>query len=305
MRTISFKLISSFLLVWLPLFQISVIAQDFSTESSSFEGSGVDPFGGDPFGGMLDQENQGSSWELPQEELQAQPQNQSQTSPYSSSNTESSSPGSSYSQSGEITGGYEPESFQESVVQNAIIEGVQITTEQGVTPDEKVISGYFIFRDKPSSYFWEMKSREKKMVFEFHDTKTGSSPVPSVTESPIKGFTIEEGKVDINKDIRGLKPEWRNIIKVIFDLEAIPDVHVNDEFSIVSFSFKWTTDPTKIENYIVKDNTMKVVLLSSAGVGAVGLGALIYYLATKPGDPPPLEPLSIEDLPNREISKVK
>ena len=113
---------------------------------------------------------------------------------------------------------------------------MQITTELSEVPDEKLISVYFIFRDKPSSYFWEIKPRENNVVFEFHDTNTGTSPVPSVSESPIKGFTIEEGKIDINKDVRGLKPEWRDRIKVIFNMEAIPEIHVNDEFSIVSFS---------------------------------------------------------------------
>ena len=287
MKTLSLKLISCFLLIWLPAFQVSVLAQDWDIGTQSDDGT--DPFGGDPFGEMINQDSE-IQWDLPEEQQEMPSVSPAETS------TPSNSPSYSEPRSDYSADSYGSESSVESIVQNAIIEGVQITTELSEVPDEKLISVYFIFRDKPSSYFWEIKPRENNVVFEFHDTKTGTSPVPSVSESPIKGFTIEEGKIDINKDVRGLKPEWRERIKVIF-MEAIPEIHVNDEFSIVSFSFKWTTDPSKVEKYIVKDNTKKIILLSSAGVGAVGLGALIFYLATKPEPPPPLGLLSIDDLP--------
>jgi hypothetical protein len=288
MRALPFKLISFFLLIWLPVFQVSVVAQDWDVGTESEDGT--DPFGGDPFGEMINQDNE-IQWDLPEEQQGPPPELPSQTS------TPSPSPSYNEAQSNYSTDSYGSESSVENIVQNAIIEGIQVTTDQGGTPDEKLVSVYFIFRDKPSSYFWEISSRENKVIFEFHDTKTGTSPVPSVAESPIKGFTIEEGKIDINKDVRGLKPEWRDRIKVIFDMEAIPEIHVNDEFSIVSFSFKWTTDPSKVDKYIVKDNTKKIILLSSAGVGTVGLGALIVYLVTKPGPPPPLGMLPHDDLP--------
>jgi len=288
MKTLSFKLISYFLLIWLPAFQVSVLAQDWDVDAQSE--NGTDPFGGDPFGEMINQDNE-IQWDMPEDPQEPASEPPAQT------RTPSSLPSQSEPQRDYSTDSYGSESSVESVVQNAIIEGVQITTEQGETSDEKLVSVYFIFRDKPSSYFWEIKPRENKVVFEFHDTKTGTSPVPSITELPIKSFNIEEGKIDINKDVRGLKPEWRDRIKVIFSMEAIPEIHVNDEFSIVSFSFKWTTDPSKVDKYIVKDNTKKIILLSSAGVGAVGIGALIFYLATKPAPPPPLGLLSVDDLP--------
>ncbi len=185
----------------------------------------------------------------------------------------------------------------EHMSQNAIIEGVQLTAEPGTNPDEKIIAGYFIFRDKPSSYFYEIKPRDKKLIFEFNDTKVGSSPVPTASEPPIKGFIIEQGKIDVNKAVKGLKPEWHDLIRVVFDLEAVPDVHVNDEYSIISFSFKWTSDPEKQAKYIVKDKTPKVILWSTAGVGGIALGAVAYFLLRNPETGPELEPLDISDLP--------
>jgi hypothetical protein len=192
--------------------------------------------------------------------------------------------------------GDNPSSFQ-----NAIIEGVQLTAEPGERPDEKIISGYFIFRDKPSSYFYEVKLREKKLVFEFNDTRVGSSPVPTASEPPIKGFIIEQGKIDVNKAVKGLMPEWHDLIRVVFDLEAVPEIHVNDEYSIITFSFKWTSDPEKQKNYIVKDQTPKVILWSSAGVGGVALGAVAYYFFRTDNKVKPLKNLSTDDLPIREL----
>lgn len=185
---------------------------------------------------------------------------------------------------------------EESGFQNAIIEGVQLTAEPGAVPDEKIIAGYFIFRDKPSSYFYEVKLKEKKLIFEFNDTKVGSSPVPSASESPIKGFVIEQGKIDVNKEVKGLKPEWHDLIRVVFDLEAVPMVHVNDEYSIISFSFKWSTDPEKVDKYILKDQTPKVILWSSAGLGGIVLGVATYFFLSKEKEEP-LLPLSTDDLP--------
>ena len=197
--------------------------------------------------------------------------------------------------------GQPPESSGEAGFQNAIIEGVQLTAETGTVPDEKLVTGYFIFRDKPSSYFYEVKLREKKLIFEFNDTRVGSSPVPTASEPPIKGFIIEQGKIDVNKAVKGLRPEWHDLIRVVFDLEAVPEVHVNDEYSIISFSFKWTSDPAKQKKYTVRDQTPKVILWSTAGVGGVALGAVAYLLLRPDGDEKPLTKLSIDDLPAHQF----
>jgi hypothetical protein len=197
--------------------------------------------------------------------------------------------------------GSEPEysSFEgDAPVQNAIIEGVQLSAEPGDKEDEKVVTCYFIFRDKPSSYFYEVKMKEQRIIFEFNDTKASAAPVPSVAEAPITGFTIEQRKVDVNKDVRGLKPEYHTQIRVVFSLDQIPVIHVSDEYNIISFSYKWTTNYEKIEQYIVKDNTKKIMLWSTASVGGVGAGILGWYLFFKP-QPQEQGPIPYDDLPDR------
>lgn len=258
---------------------------------------GGDPFGGDPFGGLTVDSLPPPVLETsPSDIIQSSPQNNLPSLP-DDKNVEEYSTQNSYKEKTAF-GGIES-SDSDSKVQSAIIEGIQITSENGSSPDEKIISGYFIFRDKPSSYFYEVKLRDKKIIFEFNDTKVGASPVPSVSEPPIKGFKIVSDKVDINKDVKGLTPEYHNLIRVIFDLEGVPEIHVNDEYSIITFSFKWSNNPQLVSKYTVKDKTPKIILWSSLGVGGLGLGALGYFLL-KPEDPPSGPGvIDIKDLPDR------
>ena len=65
MKTLSLKLISCFLLIWLPAFQVSVLAQDWDIGTQSDDGT--DPFGGDPFGEMINQDSE-IQWDLPEEQ---------------------------------------------------------------------------------------------------------------------------------------------------------------------------------------------------------------------------------------------
>jgi len=173
-----------------------------------------------------------------------------------------------------------------STIQNAIIEGIQISKEPGDTPDESIITCYFIFRDKPTSYFYETKQKQKSIEFEFNDVITGTSPIPSVSEPPIQGFVIEKRKVDANKDVVGLNPEWHDIIKVKISFDAFPKITVKDEYSVISFSFRWTSSADKEGAYTEKDNKGRkvviIALLGAAGLSLGGVGAYLYI--NKDGD---------------------
>lgn len=179
------------------------------------------------------------------------------------------------------------EDTRRSAVQNAVIEGVQIASE--ASQDEEnviVITVYFIFRDRPTSYFYETKLRDKKIVFEFNDTELGSSPIPSAQEPPIQGFRIEEEKVDVNKEVVGLNPEWHDVLKVSFYLDAVPKIVVKDEYSVVSFTFKWSTDPQKAKGYVVVQKGPRALLFSLLGVG-VSAGVVAAVLFLREGEPEP------------------
>ena len=196
-----------------------------------------------------------------------------------------------------------PDVSGDGITQNAIIEGVQLSSEPGEKSDEKIVSCYFIFRDKPSSYFYEVRAKEKKIVFEFNDTKASSAPIPSTAEPPVKGFATEQRKIDINKEVKGLKPEYHSQVRVSFQLDAVPEIHVVDEYNVISFSYKWSDNPAKAQKYVVKDGSKKVVIWSSAAVAGIGAAALGYWIYNRPPAPTPLGEIPINDLPSHSSSK--
>ncbi|MBD3242115.1 MAG: hypothetical protein GF331_16105 [Chitinivibrionales bacterium] len=182
--------------------------------------------------------------------------------------------------------------------QTAVLEGVQITSEPSTEPGEKMVTCYFIFREKPSSFFYEIKAKENKLVFEFNDVKKGSAPIQSVSEPPIKGFTIRQDRVDVNKEIRGLKPEWHDVVYVTFSLDAIPRITVKEEYSVISFSYKWSTDPTMAEKYVEDTGRPKWLIPTLSGVGGAAVaGVIIALVAGGDVEPEPPQPLSTDDLP--------
>ena len=188
-----------------------------------------------------------------------------------------------------------------SEVQNAVIEGLQVTTETGTEPDEIIVTCYFIFRDRPTSYFFDIDRKNKKLSFEFVDAQIGSAPIAALEQAPLKEIVIEAMQVDANKSIKGLQPEWHDAIRITFDMEHLPVIAVSAEHNIISFTYKWTTDPEKIPLYVEKDRFPMVFWLSGGALGAIGLGVLSYFLFGGGDDngKPVNNVLSTGDLPSR------
>jgi hypothetical protein len=191
-------------------------------------------------------------------------------------------------------------------VQNAVIEGIQLSSEPGKEPGENIVTCYFIFRDKPSSYFYEVKKGQKKLVFEFNDTQKGSSPIPSAKQVPIEGFEVEQKKIDINKEVKGLTPEWHDLVSVSFSLSAIPQINVTDEYNVISFTYKWSNDPAKAAKYTVKEGKTNGIAVTSIGILGAGLvGVGLYYLIHKPPPPGAPGPLDTSDLPSHSKTQFQ
>jgi hypothetical protein len=185
-----------------------------------------------------------------------------------------------------------------NAVKTAIIDGVQVSSEPGEKPEEKVVTCYFIFQDKPSSYFYEVRLKEKKIVFEFNDTKKSDAPINFTAESPMKDFSVDQKQIDVNKEIKGLKPEYHSQVRVVFNLAAVPKIQVNDEFNVISFTYKWNSDPVKQKDYIDIDNGPTVVKWSVGGVAAVGVATAAYIFFKPKTTDPPERPLPTDDLPS-------
>jgi hypothetical protein len=182
--------------------------------------------------------------------------------------------------------------------QDAIIEGLQVSVNDGTVPDEIIVNCYFIFRDKFSRYFYNVDKKENKLIFEFVDARTGSSPIAALEQAPIREIVIEEDQADANKDIKGLNPEWHDVIRITFELDYLPVVSVTNEQNIISFSYKWTTDSEKIPEYIYKDKFPTLFWVSGGVLGGIGAGILTYFLIPKK-ERVVSNVLTWDDLPNR------
>jgi hypothetical protein len=73
---------------------------------------------------------------------------------------------------------------------------------------------------------------------------------------------------------------------------------VSNEQTIISFSYKWTTNPERIPEYIEKDRFPLVFWLSGGTLGGIGIGVLTYFLIPKK-EKVISNVLQTDDLPNR------
>jgi len=190
-----------------------------------------------------------------------------------------------------------------TAIQNAVLEGVNFSTEKGATADEQIITCYFIFKDKPTSYYYnkmsDPKTKEKKIIFEFNDTQIGTSPISYEVAQPITTFKIDKDRFNANAEVKGLNPEWHDKMVVTFNVNSLPKLlTVSDQYNIISFSYKWTSDAGKTAQYAESDKKSPVVpiILSTSG-GVVAAISLWLIFGPGKGETPVEEPLRIDDLP--------
>jgi hypothetical protein len=184
---------------------------------------------------------------------------------------------------------------QESASAETTFEGIQLSSEPGKGTGERFVVCYFIFKDRPSSYFYEVRNR--KLTFEFNDVHRGDYPILSSNQPPIDSFQVEQKKIDINKEVKGLNPEWHDMVTVTFFLSVTPKISVVNEFNVISFSYLWSDiSPLK---YAVKERKInKYLAYGVGGLGVVAIaGAGVYrYISTRTHSQVESQ-LPIDDLP--------
>lgn len=184
-------------------------------------------------------------------------------------------------------------------IMNAVLEAIQFAPEQGASPDEQNITCYFMFRKDLSNYYHRVDLEKKEIEFTFNDAVLGEFPIESASEGPIKGFNISTEVVDANK-VEGLAPDLHNIIKITFYCVEVPKYTTKEEDNIISFSFRWSANPDKQEDFIQKPKSKgkSIVIWSSVGVAvAGGVTGLVLFL-NRDKDPEPESELSWNDLPD-------
>ncbi len=157
------------------------------------------------------------------------------------------------------------------------IEGVQFEKKIGASPDQKDLTLLFLLTERPSAYFNYYDAVKKAVIFDFYDTRIGTSIMEPIHEHPISNSTIEQMTVDLNKDVAGLRPDLRDMVRVNLFTPYDFDYSVQEDFGVISVNFKWSR---KIENgYLRKKRAFywQFPLVLSL-LGGAGYATYIYLI---------------------------
>lgn len=167
------------------------------------------------------------------------------------------------------------------------IEGVQFSKKDGPTEGSKDLTIVFLLTEKPSAYFNYYDPVKKAVIFDFYDTRIGESIMDPIHEHPITNSTVELFKLDLNKDVAGLRPDIRDVVRVSlmtpFDLEY----ELQEDYGVITMNFKWSKKTekafTRSKNAIYWQFPLALGVLGGAG----------YYAYTKLWEPEetPKDPL--------------
>jgi hypothetical protein len=165
--------------------------------------------------------------------------------------------------------------------EKAQLVGIQVDEKPGATEKEKLTDVAFIFTGKPSAYYHTFK--DNVLVIDFYDAEPGEEKLPDITQAPFSGCTIAKDKIDANKDIEGLQPLLKDIVRVTLPVqkELAMDYTLSDDFNVITLSTVWSKGG-KIVSKKTQTKTRTIMLI---GGGVVGVTAgVIAYFFLKPED---------------------
>ena len=159
--------------------------------------------------------------------------------------------------------------------EKAQLVGVQLESKPGATKDETMTDISFIFIDRPTAYYHSQK--DNVLSVEFYDAVIGAEELPKIKQPPFTDCVIAMEKMDVNKDIEGMAPEFKDVVRVVFTLEAGVqiDYTMTDDFNVVTLSSAWS----KTGSIVSKKTQKKSKLWMWIVGGVVGVsGATAAYL---------------------------
>lgn len=165
------------------------------------------------------------------------------------------------------------------------IEGVQFTKKAGPKEGSKELTIVFLLTEKPSAYFNYYDPVKKTVVFDFYDTRIGESIMEPIHEHPITGSSVELFKLDLNKDVAGLKPDIRDVVRVSLNTPYDLEYELQEDYGVITMNFKW--DKSTERKFTRKKNAIYWQFpLALAALG--GAGYYAYTQFWEPAkDPPP------------------
>jgi hypothetical protein len=159
---------------------------------------------------------------------------------------------------------------------------------------------FFIFQGQPSTYYHEINAAEHKFTLEFWDSKFGEEVPEPITIPPFTGSQIEEDSIDLNKDLEGMEPDIKKIVRVSLYFEDEIDYEITDDFNVITLTIYYglteSGDKVKTTKGRKKPWILPTIIGSSASLAA----GLVYFLVFAGEDKPPEDTIDeIGEPPNR------
>jgi hypothetical protein len=167
--------------------------------------------------------------------------------------------------------------------------GIQVDEKQGATPDEKLTDVSFIFIDQPSAYYNSF--RENVLTIDFYDAILGEETLPKIDNDPFTLSDITQTKTDVNKDIEGLAPDLKDVVRVTLNVDpkVKMDFTLTDDFNVISLSTVWNKGGKDVVTRKTKKKTKTWMWIAGGIVGA-SVGAVTYFMIATKDDTIPTPP---------------
>ena len=163
----------------------------------------------------------------------------------------------------------------------ATLMGLQMSEEGTSVPLEKTLSVIFIFMNKPSTFFYYSPEKgEPRIVFDFYNSQRDTTGTfQDIKAGPFTKSSVEQLKRNINEDVKGLAPEWKDFVRVSLFTPYAFDFTALEEYNTIVMKFRWSTDPSTHKLARRSKWWKWPAILSPVGVAT---GILIYYLIAPP-----------------------
>jgi hypothetical protein len=150
----------------------------------------------------------------------------------------------------------------------------------------------FIFIDQPSAYYHYQN--ENLLTIEFHDAVLCKGEPPATIQSPFADCRIFQGKVNINRGIKDLVPDFKDVLRIDLTIEdgVKMDLTSSIDFNVVTLSTAWTKS-AKILFDKPEERSKWWVWVVGGVVGATG-GIIAYLMTREEAEPDTTESLPPE-----------
>ena len=164
--------------------------------------------------------------------------------------------------------------------EKAQLVGVQLESKTGATKDETMTDISFIFIDRPTAYYHSQK--DNVLTVEFYDAVIGAETLPRIKEQPFTDCMIAMEKMNVNKDIEGMAPEFKDVVRVAFTLEAGVqiDYTMADDFNVVTLYSTWSRTGSIVSMKTAKKSKLWMWVVGGV-VGVSGAAATYLILSQK------------------------